>query len=129
LSDVQYDLIFDVPGNHSLAACRRVLKAEGRYILIGHENFGASGGRVFGLIPRFLKLMLQSKFIKQLRGPKLDKPTRPAVMAALAEWLETGKITPPIDRSYPLEEFTEAFRHMTEDELLGKVILNPTKVI
>jgi len=120
---VRYDLIFDVPGNHSFSACRRALKSDGRYVLIGHEHFGASGKRVFGLIPYFLTLMVLSRFVKQLRGPRLPMPTKKDVMAILRNLLEAGKITPIIDSIYPLSEVREAFRHMIEDELHGKVIL------
>jgi len=119
----RYDLIFDVPGNQPFSACQRALKPDGRYVLIGHEGFGASGKRFFGLIPYFFKLMFLSLFVKQLRGPGLPMPTRNEAMAVLRELLEAGKITPIIDRSYPLSEAREALRHMMEDELLGKVII------
>ncbi len=66
---VRYDLIFDVPGNHPFSACKRALEPDGRYVLIGHEQFGASGKRVFGLLPHFFKLMFLSRFGRQLRGP------------------------------------------------------------
>ena len=85
---VRYDLIFDVPGNHPFSACRRALKPDGRYVLIGHERFGASGKRV-----------------------------------------EAGKITPVIDSTYHLSEAREAFRHMIEDEIQGKVIITATEAI
>jgi len=119
----RYDLIFDVPGNHSFSACKRALKPDGRYVLIGHEKFGASGKRVFGLIPHFLKLMFLSSFVKQLRGPSGSMPTRKDTMAVLRELLEAGKITPIIDSTYPLSEASEALRHMIEDDPQGKVII------
>jgi NADPH:quinone reductase-like Zn-dependent oxidoreductase len=124
---VSYDLIFDVPGNYSFAACRRALEPDGRYVLIGHENFGASGKRVFGIIPYFFKLMFLARFVRQLGGPRLPMPTRQEAMAVLREFLEAGKITPIIDSTYPLTEAREAFRHMIEDELQGKVILAPAE--
>lgn len=120
---VRYDLIVDVPGNHPFSACRRVLKPDGRYVLIGHERFGASGKRVFGLIPHFLTLMFLSRFVKQLRGPRIPMPTKKAAMSVLRELLEAGKITPVIDSTYHLSETREAFRHMIEDETQGKVII------
>jgi NADPH:quinone reductase-like Zn-dependent oxidoreductase len=120
---VRYDLIFDVPGNHRFAACRRALKPDGRYVLIGHEHFGASGKRMFGLIPHFLKLMFLSRFVKQLAGPGVPLPTKKDAMAALRELLAAGKLRPVIDRTYPLSEVREALRHMIEDETRGKVIL------
>jgi len=71
-----YDLIFDVPGNRPFSACRRALKPDGRYVLIGHERFGASGKRVFGLVPHFLKLIFLARFVKQLRGPGIPMLTK-----------------------------------------------------
>jgi NADPH:quinone reductase-like Zn-dependent oxidoreductase len=120
---IRYDLIFDVPGNHPFSACRRALEPDGRYVLIGHERFGVSGKRVFGLIPHFLKLIFLSRFVKQLRGTGIPVPTKNEAMAVLRELLETGKITPVIDSTYHLSEAREAFRHMIEDEIQGKVII------
>jgi len=120
---VRYDLIFDVPGNHPFSACRRALKADGRYVLIGHELFGATGSHFFGIMPRFFKLMFLARFVKQLRGPGLPLPTREEAMAVLRELLEAGDITPVIDSAFPLSETAAALRHATEDELHGKVIV------
>jgi NADPH:quinone reductase-like Zn-dependent oxidoreductase len=122
---VRYDLVFDVPGNHSFRACRRALRPGGRYVLIGHERYGARGKRLFGLIPRFLGLMLLSRFAKELRGPGTPMPAKSEVVAVLRDLLEAGNVTPAVDSTYPLSDVREAFRHMMEDELLGKVILTP----
>jgi NADPH:quinone reductase-like Zn-dependent oxidoreductase len=120
---VRYDLIFDVPGNHPFSACRRALKPDGRYVLIGHEQFGASGKRFLGILPYFFKLMFFSRFVRQLRGPGVPMPTRQDAMAVLREFLEAGKITPIIDSTFHLSEVREAFRHMIEDEIQGRVII------
>jgi len=123
-----YDLIFDVPGNRPFSACRRALKPDGRYVLIGHERFGASGKRVFGLVPHFLKLIFLARFVKQLRGPGIPMPTKKEAMAVLRDLLEAGKITPIIDSTYHLSEAREAFRHMIEDEIQGKVIITAAEI-
>jgi NADPH:quinone reductase-like Zn-dependent oxidoreductase len=47
----------------------------------------------------------------------------------LRELLEAGKITPVIDSTYHLSEAREAFRHMIEDEIQGKVIITATEAI
>src|SRR5215203_7328825 len=39
-SGQRYDLIVDIPGNHSLSDCRRALTPKGTYVLIGHDHFG-----------------------------------------------------------------------------------------
>lgn len=49
--------------------------------------------------------------------------TKREAMGALRALLEAGKITPVIDSTYPMSEVHEAFRHMIEDELHGKVML------
>lgn len=117
------DLIFDVPGNHPLSACRRALEPDGKYVLIGHEGYDATARRWFGLFPRFFGLILRSLFVRQLRLGRSSIPDRKEAMAILRELLEAGKITPVIDSSYPLSRVREAFRHMIEDEPAGKVIL------
>lgn len=119
----RYDFIFDVPGNHSFSACRRVLTEEGRYVLIGHEGYGRSGKRTLGLIPQFLGLMLRARFDKQLGSGDPSRIGKSGAIATLQELLAAGKITPIIDSTYALGEVHEAFRHLMEDELLGKVIL------
>lgn len=123
--DARYDFIFDVPGNRSLSACLRVLAPGGKYVLIGHEHYQAGRRRVLGLFPAFVKLIFRSFFQSPLRLGRASLPGRPEVMAMLAELLESGKLTPIVDRTYPLEEIREAFRHMIEDELHGKVIITP----
>jgi len=52
-----------------------------------------------------------------------ESPACRLAMAVLAELLEAGKVTPMIDSTYPLSEAREAFRHLVEDELRGKVII------
>lgn len=122
---VRYDFIFDVPGTRPFSEMRRALEPSGRYLPIGHEGFGAAGRRVFGLVPRFLTLMVLSRFVPQLRGPGLPIPTKQEAIAVLRELLETRTIAPVIDSRYPLAKVREAFRHFMHDETLGKVVLVP----
>jgi NADPH:quinone reductase-like Zn-dependent oxidoreductase len=124
-SGARYDFIFDVPGNRSLAACRRALEPEGRYVLIGHEQFGASRKRVLGLLPRFLGLVLLSFVVKELRLGRASIPTRQEAVATLRELLDAGKITPIIDRTYPLARTREALRRMVAGDANGKLIIVP----
>jgi NADPH:quinone reductase-like Zn-dependent oxidoreductase len=123
----RYDLIFDIPGNHPLAACRRALEADGKYVLIGHVRFDASRSPVLGLFPRFFKLIFLSFFVKQLRLGTASVPTQQQAMAVLRDLLESGRITPIIDRTFDLGQAREAFRHLIEDETQGKIILTPTR--
>jgi NADPH:quinone reductase-like Zn-dependent oxidoreductase len=121
----RYDLIFDIPGNHSFSACRRALSPEGTYVLIGHENFGESGHRVLGLLPYFFKLMALSLFVSQLPKANFSMPSKKESMAVLKEFLEAGKLTPIIDRTFPLSEVPEAMRYLIDGQPRGRVIITP----
>lgn len=122
-AEARFDLIVDIPGNHSLAECRRVLDPQGRYVLIGHEGFGAAGNRVLGLLPRFAGLIGRSLFQRRLRLGGNGVPTPSDSIAMLRDLLEAGKITPVIDSRYPLHEISRAFERMTSGMACGKVII------
>jgi NADPH:quinone reductase-like Zn-dependent oxidoreductase len=109
-----YNLIFDIPGNHPFSACRRVLTPEETHVLIGHDRFGQGVGRWFGSIPRVLKLVALSPFVSQIPTPNFSMPDKKNQMVVLKELLEAGKITPVIDRTYPLSEVPEAIRYLEE---------------
>ena len=122
-SGERYDLIFDIPENHPFSACRRVLAPNGNYVLIGHDIFGQGAGRWFGSIPRVLKLVALSPFVSQLPTPNFSMPDKKNQMAVLKDLLEAGKITPIIDRTYPLAEVPEAIGYLEEGHARGKVII------
>lgn len=122
---VRYDLVFDVPGDRPFSEIRRALEDGGRYVPIGHDRYGAAGRNTFGLIPHFMKLMIVGRFVPQLRRWGVPPPSRPEAIAVLRDLLAAGTITPVVDGTYPLEEVREAFRHMIEDEPVGKVVLVP----
>ncbi|UCF07033.1 MAG: NAD(P)-dependent alcohol dehydrogenase [bacterium] len=121
----RYDLIFDVASNLSLSDCKRALVPTGTYVLIGHDHYGAAAGRIFGSFPRFFKLMALSPFVCQLPKPSFSMPSKKEVMAVLAEFLEAGKLTPVIDRTYPLKEVPEAIRYLQGGGAVGKIIITP----
>lgn len=118
-----YDLIFDIPGNHSFSACRRALQPTGTYVLIGHDNYGKGMRRWVGAIPYMFKLMAMSLFVSQLKGVGGPKPTKQESMVFLKELLESGKLSPHIDRTYPLSEVPEAIRYLQAGDAKGKVVI------
>jgi NADPH:quinone reductase-like Zn-dependent oxidoreductase len=123
-SGQRYDLIFDIPGNHPFSACRRVLTPNGgKYVLIGHDRFGQGAGRWFGSVPRVLKLVALSPFVRQMPTPNFSMPDKSKQMVVLKELLEAGKVTPVIDRTYSLSEAPEAIRYLEEGHARGKVVI------
>ena len=123
LGNERYDLILDVPGNHSFSECRRALKPRGTYVLIGHDDYGRGMHRWLGQLPRLLGLMAMSPFVGQLPKPRLSMPDKEESMALLKALLETGKLTPHIDRTYPLSEVPEAIHYLQEGSVKGKVVI------
>lgn len=121
----RYDLILDVASNLSLSACKRVLTPKGIYILIGHDHFGDAAGRIFGSLPRVLILAALSLFVSQLPDLSFSIPSKKDVMTVLEEFLEAGKLTPVIDRTYPLNEVPEAMRYLQGGRARGKIIITP----
>jgi NADPH:quinone reductase-like Zn-dependent oxidoreductase len=74
-------------------------------------------------LPRGLKLVVMSPFVSQLPALNFSMPSKKDSMTVLKELLEAGKITPVIDRTYPLSEVPEAIRYLEEGHALGKVLI------
>jgi len=118
----RHDLIVDIAGTHPWSASRRALSPEGTYVLIGHDQYGASGRRWVGSLGRFVKLMVVAPFVSQLhpfRGTKGPGDR----LVVMKELIEAGKIAPVIDRTFPLSEVPEAIRYLGSGQALGKVVI------
>jgi NADPH:quinone reductase-like Zn-dependent oxidoreductase len=120
--DERYDFILDIAGNHPWSECKRALTPDGTYVLSGYDQFGSSGHRWFGSLGRFAKLILIAPFVRNLhpfRGTK-DPGDR---LVVLKELIEAGKITPVIDRTFPLSEVPEAIGYLESGRAQGKVVI------
>jgi NADPH:quinone reductase-like Zn-dependent oxidoreductase len=118
----RYDLILDIPGNHSLSECRRALTPGGVWVLVAHDQYGKSGDRWLGPVGRALGLMALSPFVSQL--PRMrDGMGKPPPLSVLKELMEAGKLTPVIDKVFPLAEVPRALRYLAEGQPLGRVII------
>jgi NADPH:quinone reductase-like Zn-dependent oxidoreductase len=63
-----------------------------------------------------------SPFVSQKLGTFVMKPTRDDLQF-LKELVEADKVTPVIDRTYPLSEVPEAIRYLEEGHARGKVVI------
>jgi NADPH:quinone reductase-like Zn-dependent oxidoreductase len=123
--DERYDLIFDVASTLSISDCKRILKPTGVYVMIGHDHFGRAGRRVLGSLPRILGLAARAPFDRHLPSPFFSAPSKQAVMGELSELLATGKLTPVIDRTFPLEDAPVAIRRLADGHAVGRIIITP----
>jgi NADPH:quinone reductase-like Zn-dependent oxidoreductase len=114
----RYDVILDIGGHRSLTHLRRALTPRGTLAIVGSET----GGRWLGGFDRTLRAPVLSLFTSQtLRGVVNSENARDLV--ALTALIESGKVTPAIDRTYPLTETPAAVRHMVEGRARGKIVI------
>jgi NADPH:quinone reductase-like Zn-dependent oxidoreductase len=118
--DERYDVILDNVGTQPLSGFRRVLKPNGICVMIG--GGGPNDGRWVGPMARPLKALLISPFISQKMGMMLAQGNKDD-LNVLAEFMQSGKVTPVIDRTYKLSELAAAIAYLEEGHARGKVII------
>jgi NADPH:quinone reductase-like Zn-dependent oxidoreductase len=114
----RYDFILDNVANHSLSDLRRALTPTGALVPNGggfDNHWFASGGRV--ITAHVLKRFVSQGLRPFLVSPKLED------LVVLKELIEAGKITPVMDRTYPLSETPQAIGHVGEGHAQGKVAI------
>jgi NADPH:quinone reductase-like Zn-dependent oxidoreductase len=116
-SGLRYDLIFDLVGNHSLSDCRRALTPKGTLVLSSGK-----GGRLLGPVGRLLRALVLSLFVSQRLRPLAARQSQ-GDLVFLKELIESGKVTPAIDRTYALSETPEAMRYFGEGHARAKIVI------
>ncbi|HEU4425626.1 MAG TPA: NAD(P)-dependent alcohol dehydrogenase [Pilimelia sp.] len=116
----RYDIVFDLVGNRSLAEFRRALTPTGTLILSGGGV--SNGGSLIGPVGLIVKGQLLSRFVRH-RVLALTATPSKENLATLRELAEFGKITPIIDRVYPLSQTPEAIRYVEVEHARAKVVI------
>ncbi|NUK08431.1 NAD(P)-dependent alcohol dehydrogenase [Streptomyces lunaelactis] len=116
----RYDVVLDLVGNRSLAECRRALTPAGTLVLSGGGV--SEGGSLVGPMGLILRGQALSRFVSQ-RLLVLTATPNKENLAALRELAESGKVTPVIDRTYPLREVPEAIRYLEVEHAHAKVVI------
>jgi NADPH:quinone reductase-like Zn-dependent oxidoreductase len=114
----RYDVILDIGGSSSLVRLRHALTPEGTLVLVGGEE----GGRWLGIVARLLRAHLLSPFVGQKLRTYVSSENHED-MIVLKNLIESGKLTPVIDRTYPLAEVPEAIRYLQEGHAQGKLVI------
>src|SRR6266568_4106401 len=119
--DQRYDVIFDNVNNHSFSDRRRVLTPSGNCVLAGIGGAGLhpeTWGRIVGTFKAsLLSRFDRQKFVRYVT--KLDKED----LKLLSDLMQTGKVTPVIDRTYKLSETAEAMRYYETGSARGKIAI------
>ena len=113
----QYDLILDTVGNRSFRDLRRATTAKGTIVVAG-----GGGGRLFGPITQIVRALMLSPLVSQ-RVRVVMTNVRKEDLVFLKGLVDEGKVTPVIDRTYPLSEAAEAVRYLEGRHARGKVVI------
>ncbi|GAA2622188.1 NAD(P)-dependent alcohol dehydrogenase [Actinomadura fulvescens] len=114
----RYDLIIDTAGLRSLSHLRSALTPRGTLVLVGGEG----EGRLLGGSGRTFHAAALSPFVRHKLRPMFSVPHKEE-LDTLSALLENGKVTPVIDRSYPLSEAPEAIRRLQSGHSRGKAVI------
>jgi NADPH:quinone reductase-like Zn-dependent oxidoreductase len=111
----RYDFIYAVNGHHPILAYRRALSPNGICVVAG------------GLISQVLRAMLLGPILSLIGRKKIRfqgiATTPKEDLLVIKELLETGKLVPVLDRSYPLQDVAKAVRYLVQEHARGKVII------
>ncbi len=110
----QYDVILDIVAHRSVLAYKRALRSNGSYFLAG------------GSVATMFQILLLGPWISKIESKKIRilavRPNKEDVNTMM-ELIEAGKVTPVIDKTYPLSEVPEAIGYIGDGLARGKVVI------
>ena len=115
----RWDVVVDTAGRRPLRTLRRTLSRNGRLVVVG----GDGGGRVTG---GFFRGMLRAPLLSLVVSQKLRfllARERQDDLRALVEMIESGSVSPVIDRTFSLAAAPDAIRYLEEGHPAGKVVV------
>jgi NADPH:quinone reductase-like Zn-dependent oxidoreductase len=115
-SGQHYDIVFDNVSNHRLSDLRRALTPTG--VLI--PNGGRFDNRWFASAGRLMSATVMFRSGPQRLGKFLVAQTHEDLIV-LKEMIESGKVTPVVDRAYSLSETAQAMSHVGSGHARGKI--------
>jgi len=113
----RYDVVFDLVGNRSLRDLRRTTTRKGTVVFCGGGD-----GNWLGPLQLPLRGMVVSKFVGQQLRMFLAHLRRDDLLF-MSDLAADGKLTPVIDRTYPLRETPEAVAYLEAGHARGKVVV------
>jgi NADPH:quinone reductase-like Zn-dependent oxidoreductase len=116
----RYDLIFDTVGSHSLLDERHVLTTQGTIVIVG----ATSSDPWIGSLASFLKVYVVAPFVSQRIVKVLANVNKTDDLNTLRDLMQSGKVTPVIDRQYSLNETPAAIRYLETGHARGKLVIN-----
>jgi NADPH:quinone reductase-like Zn-dependent oxidoreductase len=116
--DRRYDLLLDIAGSRSWSECRRVLTPRATLVVVGAPK----GNRLIGPLSHIVAVRVAAMRSSQ-RVVNFVAQVNKADLLVLQELLEAGKVTPVVDRQYPLSEIAGALRYLGDGHAQGKIVI------
>jgi NADPH:quinone reductase-like Zn-dependent oxidoreductase len=110
----QYDVILDVVAHRSVFAYKRALRSNGSYFLAG------------GSVATILQILFLGPWVSMIESKKIRiLAVKPNLrdLVYITELYEAGKVTPVVDKTYPLSEVPEAIGYVGDGHAQGKVVI------
>jgi NADPH:quinone reductase-like Zn-dependent oxidoreductase len=117
----RYDLLFDNVNNHSMAERRRILEPGGICVLAGIGSAGVHQGQMWRIARTF-----GAGFLSPFTGHKFARyvtASNQADLKFLSDLIAEGKVTPFVEKTYPMTETPEALRYFDEGHARGKLVI------
>lgn len=114
----KYDLIIAANGYHPISDYKKALSSNGIYVMTG--GAGVQMAQAIFLGPLMSVFGNKKMMALSAKSNKED-------LIYIKELVETGKVTPVIDRQYPLNELADAMRYLEEGHASGKIVINIAK--
>ncbi len=113
----RYDLILDIGGNTRISRVRQALAPKGTLVIVGGE-----GGKWTG-VGRQIRAVALSPFVSQRLAMFVNKESHDH-LESVRRLIESGQVTPIVDRAYPLAEVPDALRHLEAGKARGKIAIS-----
>jgi len=117
-STQRYDIVLDTGGNRSLGDLRRLLGPGGTLVLVGAEG----GNRLLGGASKWIHALVIAPFVGQKLRPLSTAPNKKDLLL-VKDLIESGKLMPVIDRTFALKDVRDAFRHLEQGNVCGKIVI------
>jgi NADPH:quinone reductase-like Zn-dependent oxidoreductase len=117
--EVRYDVIIDNVGNHAFLDYRRVLTPRGRLVVVGGPS-----GKWIGPLAKLFGAATMTPFMseeQQIVSFFAEMPQQD--LDLLRDLMQSGRLTPVIDRIYPLAELPQAIAYLETGRARGKVVV------
>jgi NADPH:quinone reductase-like Zn-dependent oxidoreductase len=114
----RYDLMIDIAGSRPWSEVKRVLRPGATVVIVG----GPKTNRMLGPLGHMLQMTVGSVFASQKTTFFISKENT-GDLATLTALIESGKVIPFVEQTYPLDQISEAMTYLGTGHARGKLVV------